>query len=212
MVTTASPFSRAGSWNPSNPVDALKRPSFFRKSRCFGPLKLRFPSCPRPAVEIERFFTAEQEWRSVVPHVKCNLLLGDSQITGSSPLLSDLDILCEMEHEGRMLFLSWCLVCWAGSERIASARFQLRSRRQRGLEVYLSNWTNSVLLGKLGSLSVTWRARHETLEGTHFAVLALCAHSSWWPLFETIFGKLFSVPRTFGFVFRDQWDKHFQTR
>ena len=31
-------------------------------------------------------------------------------------------------------------------------------------------------------------------------------------VFETIFGKLFSVPRTFGFVFRDQWDKSFQTR
>ena len=25
----------------------------------------------------QRFFTAEQEWRSVVPHVKCNRLLGD---------------------------------------------------------------------------------------------------------------------------------------
>ena len=35
-------------------------------------------------------------------------------------------------------FLSWCLVCWAGSERFASARFQLRSRRQRGLHGHLS--------------------------------------------------------------------------
>ena len=46
-------------------------------------------------------------------------------------------------------FLSWCLVCWAGSERFASARFQLRSRRQRGLEVYLSIWENSAFLGSL---------------------------------------------------------------
>ena len=28
---------------------------------------------------------------------------GDSQITGSPPLLSDLDILCDMEHEGQSL-------------------------------------------------------------------------------------------------------------
>ena len=27
--------------------------------------------------KIQRFFTAEQEWKSVVPHVKCHLLLGD---------------------------------------------------------------------------------------------------------------------------------------
>ena len=53
--------------------------------------------------------------------------------------------------------LSLCLVCWAGSERLASAQFQLQSRRQRGFEVYLSTWENSALLGKLGSLSVTWR-------------------------------------------------------
>ena len=57
----------------------------------------------------------------MVPHVKCNLLPGDwlsgradmapdisectcgSQITGSPPLLSDLDILCEMEHEGQCM-------------------------------------------------------------------------------------------------------------
>ena len=109
-------------------------------------------------------------------------------------------------------FLSWCLVCWAGSERFASARFQLRSRRQRGLEVYLSIWENSAFLGKLGSLSVTWRTWEATQEATLFAVLALCTHFSWWLLFETTFGKLFSVPRTFGLVFRDQWDKNFQTR
>ena len=30
-------------------------------------------------------------------HVVC---CAESQITGSPPLLSDLDILCEMEHEG----------------------------------------------------------------------------------------------------------------
>ena len=108
--------------------------------------------------------------------------------------------------------LSWCLVCSAGSERFASARFQLRSRRQRGLDVYLSIWEDSALLGKLGSLWETWRTWDATQEATHFAVLALCTHSSWWLLFETIFGKLFSVPRTLGFVFRDQWDKSFQTR
>ena len=53
-------------------------------------------------------------------------------------------------------FLSWCLVCSAGSERFASARFQLRSGRQRGLDVYLSIWEDCALLGKLGSLSETW--------------------------------------------------------
>ena len=52
--------------------------------------------------------------------------------------------------------LPWCLVCWAGSERFASAWFPLRSRRQRGLKVYLSIWENASL-GKLGILSVTWR-------------------------------------------------------
>ena len=86
-------------------------------------------------------------------------------------------------------FLLWCLVCWAGSERFTSARFQLRSRRQRGLEVYLSIWQNSAFMGKLGSLSVTWRTWDATQEATHFAVLAPCTHSSWWLLFETIFGN-----------------------
>ena len=98
-------------------------------------------------------------------------------------------------------FLSWCLVCWAGSERLASAQFQLRSRRQRGLEVYLSIWENSAFPGKLRSLSVTGRTWEATQEATLFAVLALCTHSSWWLLFETTLGKLFSVPRTFGLVF-----------
>ena len=46
-------------------------------------------------------------------------------------------------------FLSWCLDCWAGSERFASALFQLRSGRQRGLEVYPSIWENSALLESL---------------------------------------------------------------
>ena len=41
---------------------------------------------------------------------------------------------------------------------------------------------------------------------------ALCTHSSWWLLFETTFCKLFSVPSTFEFVFRNQWDKYFKTR
>ena len=67
-------------------------------------------------------------------------------------------------------FLSWCLDCWAGSERFASARFQLRSRRQRGLEVYPSIWENSALLGKLGSLSVTWRTWDGTQGATPLAV------------------------------------------
>ena len=100
--------------------------------------------------------------------------------------------------------LSWSLVCWAGSERFASSRFQLRCRRQRGLDSYLSVWENSALLGKLGSLSVTCRTWDAMQEATHFAVLALCTHSSWWLLFDTISGKLFSLPRNFGFVFRDQ--------
>ena len=102
--------------------------------------------------------------------------------------------------------------CWAGSERFAIARFPLKSWRQRGLEVYRSIWMNSAWLGKLGSLSVTCGTRGATLEGTHLAVLALWTHSSWWLLFGTTFGKLFSVPRTFGFVFHNQWDKHFQRR
>ena len=58
-------------------------------------------------------------------------------------------------------FLSWCLVCWAGSEQFASAQFQLRSRRQLGLDVYLSIWEDCALLGKLGSLSVTWELKLE---------------------------------------------------
>ena len=82
-------------------------------------------------------------------------------------------------------FLSWCLVCWAWSERFANARIQLRSRQQRGLEDYLSYWENSALLGKLGSSSVTWRTWDATQGATVFAVLALCMHSSWWLLFET---------------------------
>ena len=59
-------------------------------------------------------------------------------------------------------FLSWCLVCWAGSEQFSSARFQLRSRRQRGLDNYLSIRENSAFLGKLGSLSATWRTWEAT--------------------------------------------------
>ena len=113
-------------------------------------------------------------------------------------------------------FLSWCLVCWAGSERFASARFQLRSRQQCGRFGHLSL--------DLIELCLAWEAwkfvsdvdlenlRCNAGSNTQFAVLALCTHSSWWLLFETNFGKLFSVPRTFGFVFRDQSDKSFQTR
>ena len=36
----------------SDHVDALKKPSFCRKSCRFGPLKLRFPPSSRPAVEL----------------------------------------------------------------------------------------------------------------------------------------------------------------
>ena len=45
-------FSHACSWETSGAVDALKGPSFWRKSCRFGPLKLRFPSSPRPSVEL----------------------------------------------------------------------------------------------------------------------------------------------------------------
>ena len=38
----------------SDHVDSLKKPSFCRKSCCFGPLKLRFPPSSRPAVEFVR--------------------------------------------------------------------------------------------------------------------------------------------------------------
>ena len=37
-------------------------------------------------------------------------------------------------------FSSLCLVWWSGSERCSSALFQLRSRRQRSLKVYLSHF------------------------------------------------------------------------
>ena len=77
-----------------------------------------------------------------------------------------------------MHFLRLCLVCWAGRQRFASIRFQLRSRRQCGLEVHLSTWENSAFPGELGSLSVTWRTWDATQEATHLVVLALCAHSS----------------------------------
>ena len=44
-------FLRACSWEPSDPVDALKRPSHSRKSCRFGPLKLWFSSSSRPSVD-----------------------------------------------------------------------------------------------------------------------------------------------------------------
>ena len=37
-------------------------------------------------------------------HVVC---CAESQITGSPPLVSDLDILCEMEHDGPVVFLTY---------------------------------------------------------------------------------------------------------
>ena len=116
-------------------------------------------------------------------------------------------------------FLSWCLVCLAGSERFASARFQLRSRRQRGLDVYLSIWVGGSGIKKtffiplppnLSELCLAWKAWKfvsdlENLSchagSSTLCGLALCTHSSSWLLFETIFGKLFSVPRNFGFFF-----------
>ena len=52
---------------------------------------------------------------------------------------------------------------------------------------YLSLWENSAFLGKLGSLSATWRTWEATQEATLFAVLALCTHSSCWLLFEMTF-------------------------
>ena len=45
-------FSHANSWETHDAVDALKWPFFGRKSCRFGPLKLRFPSSLRPAVEL----------------------------------------------------------------------------------------------------------------------------------------------------------------
>ena len=47
-------------------------------------------------------------------HVVC---CADSQITGSPPLLSNLDILCEMEREGPLQELMWVLdqVIWVCS-------------------------------------------------------------------------------------------------
>ena len=61
----------------------------------------------------------------------------------------------------------------------------------------------SGLLGKLGSLSVTWRIEMQRKE-LHSADLLVCTHCSCSFLFETTFGKLFSVLSTFGFVFHDQ--------
>ena len=51
-VTQRRHFSRACSWMTDDHVDALKKPSFWRKSCRFGPLKLRFPPSSRPAVEL----------------------------------------------------------------------------------------------------------------------------------------------------------------
>ena len=90
---------------------------------------------------------------------------------------------------------SSCLGGWIielDAKRFASARFQLRSRRQRGLEVFPSIWESSALPGRLRRLSVTWRAWDATQGAAHFTVLALCTHSSLWPLFEKILAN-FSV-------------------
>ena len=76
-------------------------------------------------------------------------------------------------------FLSWCPVWWAGSEQFASARFQLRSWRPRGLDVYLSNWKNSALLGKLGSFSLT---RELEMQRRKQATLRLGALYAFFPM------------------------------
>ena len=151
MVTPASPFFSAYSWETSDAVDPSKTPSFCRKSCRFGPLKLRFPPSPRHEVELY-----------VV------LLV--------SGLLSRK---------------------WASS----TARFQLRSGRQCGLEVCFSTWEKSALLGKLGSLSVTGRKWVGTQGITHSVDLLVCTHCSCSLLFETTFLKLFGVPWTSGFCF-----------
>ena len=109
-------------------------------------------------------------------------------------------------------FLSWCLVCWAGSERFASAQFQLRSRWQSGctsifgLERTLPCWESLEVCQRPGdSLEMQRRKQHTLLFWP--CVRILPDDFSLWLFFV----KFFSVPRTFGFVFRDQWDKSFQT-
>ena len=70
MVTAASAFSCASSWESSELVDALKRPSFCRKVVVLpGLLKLRFPSSPRPEVELHTVFalvSGLQSWKWTV--------------------------------------------------------------------------------------------------------------------------------------------------
>ena len=90
--------------------------------------------------------------------------------------------------------------------------------RQRGLgrSIFRSGrWENSAFFGKRAPLSVTWRTWYAMRDATYCTVLALCTHSTKLNDFflrRCMSGKLFSVPWIFGFVFRDQWDKNFQTR
>ena len=52
IVTVGSPFFACMQLRDKRPVEALKRPSFCRKSCRFDYPKLRFPSSPRPTVEL----------------------------------------------------------------------------------------------------------------------------------------------------------------
>ena len=100
---------------------------------------------------------------------------------------------------------SLCLACWAGSDRLDSAWFQIRFRRQVvrksifRLERAQPCW--GIVVGHQwpGELEMECRQLY-TLCG-----FTLCTYSSWWLLFRTPFGKFFSMSQTFWFVFRDQW-------
>ena len=168
MVTVKSPFIACMQLRDNrsrDAVDALKRPSFCRKSWRFEPPKLRFPSSARPTVELYAVLV----------------------------LVSGL--------------LSWE---WTVCQRSTPAAFQKTawfgrlSFDLRGLCLAGEGWK---FVRDLDNLRCN--AGRNTLCG--FGAID-GTYSSWWLLFETIFGKPFSVPRTFGFVFRDQWEKSFQTR
>ena len=73
-------------------------------------------------------------------------------------------------------FLSRCLVCWAGSERFASARFQLRSRRQRarGLFIFprtLPCWGSLGVCQWPGELEMQRRKQHTLRYWRHVRIL-----------------------------------------
>ena len=87
-------------------------------------------------------------------------------------------------------FLSLCLVCWAGSERFASARFQLRSCRQRELDVYFLYLRELCLAGE------TWKFTSD-LE------ILRCIAGSYTPCG---FGALYAF-----FLVTSLWDDFWQT-